>query len=76
MKNGIHPEYFQATVTCGGCGATFVTGSTISEIRVNVCSACHPFYTGKQKLVDTEGRVDRFKRKYSKTMAAASGSSA
>ncbi len=69
MKPQIHPEYFQANVVCGGCGGTFTTGSTISEIRVNVCSACHPFYTGKQKLVDAEGRVDRFKRKYAKTGA-------
>lgn len=67
MKEGIHPEYFQATVHCGGCGGAFVTGSTASELRVNVCSACHPFYTGKQKLVDSEGRVDRFKRKYAKS---------
>lgn len=73
MKQGIHPEYFQATVVCGGCGTTFTAGSTIPEIRVNVCSACHPFFTGKQKLVDTEGRVDRFKRKYAKGAPAATG---
>ncbi len=64
MKDSIHPEYFEATVFCAGCNNTFTTGSTLKEIRVNVCSACHPFYTGTQKLVDTEGRVDRFKRKY------------
>jgi large subunit ribosomal protein L31 len=64
MKDEIHPEYFEATVFCAGCSNTFTTGSTLKEIRVNVCSACHPFYTGTQKLVDTEGRVDRFKRKY------------
>ena len=66
MKNEIHPPYYQANVHCGGCGTTFVTGSTIKEIRVNVCSNCHPFYSGKQKLLDAEGRVDRFNRKYAK----------
>ncbi len=61
MKKNIHPQYFEnATVTCG-CGATFTTGSTEKEIRVEICAACHPFYTGKQKLVDTAGRVDKFK---------------
>ena len=64
MKEGIHPEYHAASVHCGGCGATFTTGSTVPEIRIIVCSNCHPFYTGKQKLLDTEGRIDRFKRKY------------
>ena len=66
MKEGIHPEYFQATVSCAGCGNTFVVGSTIPEIKIGVCSNCHPFFTGKQRLVDSEGRVDRFKRKYAK----------
>jgi large subunit ribosomal protein L31 len=66
MKEGIHPEYHQAKVICGGCGTTFSTGSVMAEIRVGVCSACHPFYTGKQKFVDAEGRVDRFKKKYAK----------
>lgn len=69
MKSGIHPEYFDASVYCGGCGATFTTGATVPEIRINVCSQCHPFYSGKQKLVDAEGRVDRFKRKYAKFQA-------
>ena len=64
MKEGIHPEYFESKVVCGGCGTVFPVGSTIAEIRVNICSACHPHYTGKSKLLDTEGRVDRFKRKY------------
>ena len=63
MKEGIHPNYYQATVTCN-CGITFVTGSTKPEIHVEVCSKCHPFYTGKQKLVDTGGRVDRFNRRF------------
>jgi len=70
MKDNIHPPYFQTTVFCAGCGETFVTGSTVAEIRINVCSRCHPFYTGKQKLLDTEGRVDRFKKKYAKGAAA------
>lgn len=66
MKADIHPQYFESTVHCGGCGSSFVVGSTLQEIRVNVCSQCHPFFTGKQKLMDTEGRVDRFNRKYQK----------
>jgi len=68
MKDGIHPEFFQAAVTCNGCGTKFTVGSTIKEMKVVVCSNCHPFYTGKQKVVDSEGRVDRFKKKYSKFM--------
>lgn len=67
MKKEIHPEYFQSKVSCAGCGNSFTVGSTVSEIRVSVCSMCHPFYTGKQKFVDSEGRVDRFKKKYAKT---------
>ena len=63
MKEGIHPEYQKATVKCA-CGEVFETGSTKKEIRVEICSKCHPFFTGKQKLVDTGGRVDRFKRKF------------
>ena len=63
MKTGIHPEYYQATVKCA-CGNTFVTGSTQKEIHVEICSACHPFFTGKQKLLDTAGRVERFKKRY------------
>lgn len=64
MKDNIHPQYFEATVYCGGCGSSFKTGAVLPEIRVGVCSQCHPFYTGQQKLVDTEGRVDRFKKRY------------
>lgn len=61
MKQGIHPTYYKdAKVTCA-CGATFLVGSTEKEIKVEICSNCHPFYTGKQKLVDTAGRVDKFK---------------
>jgi len=63
MKDGIHPEYLVANVTCA-CGNTFQTRSTRGDLSVDVCSACHPFYTGKQKIVDTQGRVDRFRRKY------------
>jgi large subunit ribosomal protein L31 len=63
MKQGIHPAYGPANVHCS-CGNTFTTGSTKPELRVEICSACHPFYTGKQKLVDTGGRVERFERKY------------
>jgi large subunit ribosomal protein L31 len=66
MKQGIHPEYVNATVTCS-CGTTFQTRSTKPEIRLELCSACHPFYTGKQKLVDTGGRVERFQRRYAQT---------
>jgi large subunit ribosomal protein L31 len=62
MKQGIHPEYVVATVHCS-CGNTFTTRSTRSELRVEICSNCHPFYTGKQKLVDTGGRVERFQRR-------------
>ena len=63
MQKEIQPEYYEATVTCN-CGNTFVTGSTKKEIHVEICSKCHPFYTGKQKLVDTGGRVDRFNRRF------------
>ena len=63
MKDGIHPEYKPTTVKCA-CGATFETSSTKEDIRVDICSNCHPFFTGKQKLVDTGGRVDRFKKRY------------
>ncbi len=63
MKEGIHPKYGKCIVTCA-CGNTFETGSVKDEIRVEICSKCHPFYTGKQKLVDTGGRVDRFKKRY------------
>ena len=63
MREGIHPEYYQAKVVCN-CGNEFVTGSTKEEIHVEICSKCHPFFTGKQKLVDTGGRVDRFKKRF------------
>ena len=63
MKEGIHPEYYQATVTCN-CGNTFVTGSTKKDIHVEVCSKCHPFYTGQQKAARADGRIDKFNKKY------------
>lgn len=63
MKQGIHPTFYKdATVTCA-CGAVYSVGSTEKELKVEICAACHPFYTGKQKLVDTAGRVDKFKAK-------------
>ncbi len=66
MKKDIHPEYVEATVTCG-CGETFKTRSTKPKIVVEICSKCHPFYTGQQKLVDTTGKVERFRRRYKKS---------
>lgn len=66
MKPNIHPPFREVTVTCA-CGAQFKTMSTASEIKVEVCSKCHPFFTGKRKYIDTAGRVDKFKRKYERT---------
>ncbi len=63
MKQGIHPDYKPTVIKCA-CGATFETSSTKDNISVEICSQCHPFYTGKQKLVDTGGRIDKFKKKY------------
>ncbi len=63
MKPEIHPKYYRTTVSCA-CGETFETGSTSESLKVEICSKCHPFFTGKQKFVDTGGRVERFKRKY------------
>lgn len=63
MKDGIHPEYGPTTITCA-CGNEIETGSTRQDIRVEICSKCHPFYTGTQKLVDSGGRVDRFKKRF------------
>ncbi len=65
MKDQIHPTFYEnATVFCTGCGARYVTGGTIEEIRVVVCCNCHPFFTGEEKIIDVEGRVDKFKRRY------------
>ena len=69
MRADIHPEYVTATVKCS-CGNTFETRSTQADLRVELCSECHPFYTGKQKLVDTGGRVERFQRRAEKTKQA------
>ncbi len=63
MKKDIHPQYQECVVTCA-CGNTFVTRSTKKEIHVEICNVCHPFFTGKQKLLDTSGRVDKFRKKY------------
>ncbi len=63
MKDGIHPRYVECNVTCG-CGNTFVTRATTPKLNVEICSACHPFYTGKQKFVDTEGRVKKFENRH------------
>ena len=71
MKQGIHPEYHEINVQCA-CGETFATRSTRKDdLHVEICSACHPFFTGKQKLVDTAGRVDRFNKRYNKKQAEA-----
>jgi large subunit ribosomal protein L31 len=68
MKKNIHPEYFpNATITCA-CGNIIKTGSTKPEMHIEICSACHPFYTGKKKVIDTTGRVDRFKKRMEKTV--------
>jgi large subunit ribosomal protein L31 len=69
MKKGIHPVYQEAQVICA-CGEVFTTRSTKKEIRVEICAKCHPFFTGKQKLVDTAGRLERFERRYKKKPAA------
>jgi large subunit ribosomal protein L31 len=65
MKPGVHPEYHEVEVRCA-CGNTFMTRSTKSELRLEICNACHPFYTGKQKLIDTAGMVEKFERRYGK----------
>jgi len=67
MKAEIHPDYVECVVTCG-CGESFVTHATVPEIRIEVCSKCHPFYTGKQKLVDSTGRVERFQKRWGRQM--------
>ena len=63
MKEGIHPKYAETTVRCA-CGQSFITGSTKKDLRVDVCSKCHPFFTGKQKIIDIGGRVEKFKKKF------------
>lgn len=75
MKSEIHPEYKDATITCA-CGATVQTRSTTGSFTVDICSQCHPFYTGKQRIADTAGRVERFRRKYGTKEAASDPSKA
>jgi large subunit ribosomal protein L31 len=75
MRQGIHPEYMETQVTCS-CGNTFTTRSVKPELHVELCNMCHPFYTGKQKLVDTGGRVERFQRKYAARRPAQTAASA
>lgn len=69
MKQGIHPNYVETTVKCA-CGAEFPTRSTKKELKVEICSKCHPFFTGRQKLVDTGGRVDRFNKRFNRSAKA------
>ena len=74
MKEGIHPDYKLATVSCA-CGNAFQTRSTKGDFRVDICSKCHPFYTGRQKFVDTAGRVERFRKKFGKSKKEGASSS-
>ncbi len=73
VREGIHPEYFDVTARCA-CGATWKTRSTKKELRLEICSSCHPFFTGKQKLVDSAGRIERFQKRYKQKADASSGS--
>ena len=75
MKSGIHPKYHEVVVTCA-CGETFRTRSTNPELRLEIFSKCHPFFTGKQKLIDSAGRVERFEKRYNKTQAQAQATAA
>ncbi len=75
MKTGTHPDYVESAVTCS-CGNTFTTRSTVPELHVEMCNQCHPFYTGKQRLVDSGGRVERFRRRYGGTDATATSATA
>ena len=70
MKSDTHPKYFQAKVHCGSCGTEFEVGSTREELRVDVCSNCHPFFTGKQNIIDTAGQVERFQRRLERSARA------
>ncbi len=64
MKQKIHPKYYETKVVCTSCGSEFMTGSTVKEIKVDTCSNCHPFYTGRQRFAQAQGRVERFNKKY------------
>jgi len=66
VKSGIHPKYYETTITCA-CGAEYPTRSTVKKLVTDICSACHPFFTGQQKIVDTAGRVERFRKRYEGT---------
>ena len=68
MKDGIHPKYYQAEAHCGACGRTFTVGSTRQTLRVDVCAQCHPFFTGKQTIVDTAGQVERFQKRLERSL--------
>jgi len=70
VKDGIHPKYHQAEVHCGSCGRTFTVGSTRPSLRVDLCSKCHPFFTGKQTIVDTAGQVERFQKRLERRVRA------
>ncbi len=70
MKSDTHPKYHQATVTCASCHTSFVVGSTRPELRVDVCSSCHPFFTGKQTIIDTAGQVERFQKRLERSARA------
>jgi large subunit ribosomal protein L31 len=72
MKKGLHPEYHEVQVVCA-CGSVFTTRSTKKDLRVEICSSCHPFFTGRQKLIDSAGRVERFEKRYKKGGAEAAG---
>ena len=75
MKSGIHPKYHEVMVTCA-CGETFKTRSTNAELRLEICSKCHPFFTGRQKLIDSAGRVERFEKRYKPVAVADAGAPA
>jgi large subunit ribosomal protein L31 len=70
VKDGIHPKYFQAEATCASCGSKFTVGSTRPELRVDVCNQCHPFFTGKQTIIDTAGQVERFQKRLERSARA------
>jgi large subunit ribosomal protein L31 len=70
VKQGIHPKYYEATTHCASCGNSFTVGSTRQELRVDVCSQCHPFFTGKQTIIDTAGQVERFQKRLERSARA------
>jgi large subunit ribosomal protein L31 len=70
VKQGIHPKYYEATTHCASCGDSFTVGSTRQELRVDVCSKCHPFFTGKQTIIDTAGQVERFQKRLERSARA------